>query len=96
LCLLTQQRKIGNALIATRYNYFSPLSLLKKKGPDGPVGIKNSWKYEKDLIIFNPTNELFTIIQLAYINSIFYSPEWLVQVLAYSIVNTTIKCILGT
>ena len=25
----------------------------KKKEPQGSVGIKNSWKYEKDLIIFN-------------------------------------------
>lgn len=39
----------------------------KKKGLFGPVGIKNSWKYEKDLIILNEINDFFTINQLCYI-----------------------------
>lgn len=39
----------------------------KRKGPYGPVGIKNSWKYEKDLIILNVIYGFFTINQLYYI-----------------------------
>ena len=34
---------------------------IKKGGHNVPVGIKNSWKYEKDLIIFNENKEVFTI-----------------------------------
>jgi hypothetical protein len=36
----------------------------KKKGADAPVGIKNSWKYEKDLIILNPITGSTTITRL--------------------------------
>jgi len=39
----------------------------KRKGPIGPVGIKNSWKYEKDLIILNEINDIFTINQVCYL-----------------------------
>lgn len=39
----------------------------QKKGPVGPVGIKNSWKYEKDLIIFNEIIIVFTINHLCNI-----------------------------
>lgn len=46
----------------------------QKKGPDGPVGIKNSWKYEKDLIILNETNSIFTINQVSYIYVVSYYP----------------------
>ena len=38
---------------------------MKKKGANAPDGIKNSWKYEKDLIIFNGISVLFTITLLA-------------------------------
>ena len=34
---------------------------MKKKGANAPDGIKNSWKYEKDLIIFNGISVIFTI-----------------------------------
>ena len=34
---------------------------IKKGGHNVPVGIKNSWKYEKDLIILNENKEMFTI-----------------------------------
>ena len=40
-------------------------TLPKKKEPQGSVGIKNSWKYEKDLIIFNIISVIFTITRLA-------------------------------
>lgn len=50
----------------------------KRKGPIGPVGIKNSWKYEKDLIILNVIIEFFTINQVSnifkfYITHLSYS-----------------------
>lgn len=44
----------------------------KRKGPVGPVGIKNSWKYEKDLTTLNLINTIFTINQLCYICRISY------------------------
>ena len=40
----------------------------KKKEPQGSVGIKNSWKYEKDLvIILNGISVIYTITLLSYI-----------------------------
>ena len=36
----------------------------KKKEPKGSVGIKNSWKYEKDLSILNGISVLFTITRM--------------------------------
>jgi len=35
----------------------------QKKGPYGAIGIKNSWKYEKDLIIFNEKGNICAIRQ---------------------------------
>lgn len=52
--------------------------LPKRKGPYGPVGIKNSWKYEKDLIILNVINTFFTINQLCYI---FVDLDYLIELL---------------
>lgn len=43
---------------------------MQKKGPIGPVGIKNSWKYEKDLIILNVIQACFTINQVSNFSSI--------------------------
>ena len=37
----------------------------KKKGAYAPVGIKNSWKYEKDLIILNEMYLIFTITRVS-------------------------------
>ena len=39
----------------------------KRKGPYGPVGIKNSWKYEKDLIILNEIINFFAINHMCYL-----------------------------
>lgn len=39
----------------------------KKKGPGGPVGIKNSWKYEKDLHTLNGIYDFFTINHVCYL-----------------------------
>ena len=37
---------------------------IKKKEPKGSVGIKNSWKYEKDLSILNGISVFFTITRM--------------------------------
>ena len=37
---------------------------IKKKEPFGSVGIKNSWKYEKDLIILNKKYKIWAISRL--------------------------------
>ena len=42
----------------------------KKKGACAPVGIKNSWKYEKDLIILNILHRRFTITHAAIVGEL--------------------------
>lgn len=67
----------------------------KEKGLCGPVGIKNSWKYEKDLIILNSIIEFFTINQLWNICR-FYTTRLTYSFFSHMAVLAHNKCILAT
>ncbi len=67
-------------------------SISKKKDPEGSVGIKNSWKYEKDIllslfVLIKPLNKTFTIARMGiFLRYIYYNSY------IYKILYTEIFC----
>ena len=78
-CLITfSHRRIINNLLR---------SFNKKKGAKAPVGIKNSWKYEKDLIILNENK---SFVAIARPGNNFYLNDYSIRV-ARKVVNSLIS-----